>query len=124
MLKNLSFLAPYKIKLVLIQDCTYFKCCQDRVNLIVGQCLYWEIIECPGAFNRSKEAFIHLNFNTANSSLKMYGGLYANGQSIDKQFDRNEFFHGGGWVGARAFYVRFPDQRPSIVTICNSTGRK
>lgn len=28
-------------------------------------------------------------------------------------------FHGGSWVGFRAFYVRFPDDDFSVVTLCN-----
>ena len=47
------------------------------------------------------------------------GSQYAFGLGIGEYEGHRWVSHGGGWVGYRAFYGRFPDLQFSVVTLCN-----
>ena len=47
------------------------------------------------------------------------GSGYAFGLRIGEYKGHRWVSHGGGWVGYRAFYGRFPDLQFSVVTLCN-----
>lgn len=44
---------------------------------------------------------------------------YALGIGVDRYRGVRRVSHGGAWAGFRAHFVRFPDQRVSIVSLCN-----
>lgn len=44
---------------------------------------------------------------------------YARGLAVDKYRGLRRVAHGGAWAGYRAELVRFPDQKLSVVTLCN-----
>ena len=61
-------------------------------------------------------------FNTPNSDFDAGGGRYANGQVVRQADDRLRFAHGGGWLGVRTFYDRYPDHRFSTIVLCNDVS--
>ncbi len=62
-------------------------------------------------------------FNTPNSDFDTGGGRYANGQVISEIDGRKSVAHGGGWLGVRTFYSRFPDDKFSTIVLCNDIGQ-
>lgn len=44
---------------------------------------------------------------------------YARGLGVDEYRGLRRVAHGGGWAGFRAEMVRFPDQKFSVITLCN-----
>ncbi|HEX9941586.1 MAG TPA: serine hydrolase domain-containing protein [Thermoanaerobaculia bacterium] len=44
---------------------------------------------------------------------------YARGLVVDEYRGLRRVAHGGGWAGYRAQMVRFPDQKLSVITLCN-----
>jgi len=47
------------------------------------------------------------------------GTFYGNGQNIWNSDGRPVFSHSGGWLGFSAYYIRYPEQSLSVVTLCN-----
>jgi len=62
-------------------------------------------------------------FNTPNSEFETSGSLYANGQFISEINGRKSFAHGGGWLGVRTSYSRFPAEEFSTIVMCNDVGQ-
>ena len=89
----------------------------------INEFIKWDNHFYTPKLGKDPETFIE-NFNRANSPLKMRDALYANGQFIDKILDRNVFAHSGGWLGFSTYYVRFPDQRLSIATLCSDVNQE
>ncbi len=44
---------------------------------------------------------------------------YAKGLVVDRRRGLREVSHGGSWAGFRAFLARFPEQRTSVMVLCN-----
>lgn len=44
---------------------------------------------------------------------------YARGLVVDEHWGLRRVLHGGGWAGYRAEMIRFPDERLSVITLCN-----
>ncbi|HWN41001.1 MAG TPA: serine hydrolase domain-containing protein, partial [Thermoanaerobaculia bacterium] len=44
---------------------------------------------------------------------------YARGLVVDEHRGLRRVQHGGGWAGYRAEMIRFPDERLSVITLCN-----
>ena len=44
---------------------------------------------------------------------------YARGLLVDEHRGLRRVLHGGGWAGYRAELIRFPDERLSVITLCN-----
>lgn len=44
---------------------------------------------------------------------------YARGLIVDEHRGLRRVLHGGGWAGYRAEMIRFPDERLSVITLCN-----
>ncbi len=44
---------------------------------------------------------------------------YARGLVVDEHRGLRRVSHGGGWAGYRAEMIRFPDERLSVITLCN-----
>lgn len=63
-------------------------------------------------------------FNTPPSNWKFEQSPYANGQNVTEIDGRNAFTHSGGWLGTSTYYMRFPDDQFSVVTLCNDVGQK
>ncbi|MDO6428909.1 serine hydrolase domain-containing protein [Thalassotalea sp. 1_MG-2023] len=61
--------------------------------------------------------------NKPNSNFDKRGMLYANGQMIVESNGRKSFSHGGGWLGVRTFYERFPADRFSTIILCNDSSQ-
>ena len=60
--------------------------------------------------------------NTPNSRFGDDGDLYANGQSLTPDPDGGSgpvFHHSGSWLGASAYYARYPADRFSVFVFCN-----
>jgi CubicO group peptidase (beta-lactamase class C family) len=68
---------------------------------------------------KDPQAFLRL-LNTPNSDLGEDGMLYANGQNIDTSKGRTVFSHSGSWLGFSTYYIRDPEKKLSVVTLCNS----
>ncbi len=66
------------------------------------------------------EAIIE-QMNTPTTDLKFDDTPYANGQNVATVLGRRAFTHSGGWLGSSTYYMRFPDDEFSIVTLCNDT---
>lgn len=56
----------------------------------------------------------HLNDGTVN--------LYAKGLVVDRYRGLRRVQHAGEWVGYRAGLTRYPDQKTSFITLCNTIG--
>lgn len=71
---------------------------------------------------KNPEALVE-KLNTPTSELKFGETLYANGQNLTTMLNRQVFAHSGGWLGSSTYYIRFPDDNFSIVTLCNDTNQ-
>jgi CubicO group peptidase (beta-lactamase class C family) len=60
--------------------------------------------------------------NRPNSEHKDRGRLYANGQFLATTAGEQSFEHSGGWLGTTTFYARFPQQRRSLMMMCNDAS--
>lgn len=60
--------------------------------------------------------------NTPNSQLESDGALYANGQFVSDESGFPAYFHSGGWLGTQTYYARFPEQKTSLITLCNDAS--
>lgn len=63
-------------------------------------------------------------FNTPPSDWKFEEPPYANGQNVAEIGGRKAFTHSGGWLGTSTYYIRFPDDQFSVVTLCNDVGQE
>ncbi len=62
-------------------------------------------------------------FNRPNSALPSPNGLYANGQFVrDTDTLGTVYFHSGGWLGTTTWYARLPEQRTSVMMMCNDVS--
>tara|TARA_R110002096_G_scaffold432240_1_gene648759 strand:- start:183842 stop:185005 length:1164 start_codon:yes stop_codon:yes gene_type:complete len=62
-------------------------------------------------------------FTTPPSDWKFEEPPYANGQNVEEIDGRKAFTHSGGWLGTSTFYMRFPDEQFSVVTLCNDVDQ-
>ncbi|GAA0856057.1 serine hydrolase domain-containing protein [Aliiglaciecola litoralis] len=61
--------------------------------------------------------------NTPNSDLPIFEKyLYANGQVKGEHFGHQGYMHGGGWLGTRTGYVRYPESGLSVAIMCNNAA--
>jgi len=65
-----------------------------------------------------------IKMNTPTSNHKVEGALYAYGQFVSVKDGRTSYSHSGGWLGANSYYIRFQDEKFSIVTLCNNAEPK
>ena len=63
-------------------------------------------------------------FNTPPSDWKFEEAPYANGQRVTEIDGRRAFTHSGGWLGTSTYYMRFPDDQFSVVTLCNDVSQE
>jgi CubicO group peptidase (beta-lactamase class C family) len=63
-------------------------------------------------------------FNTPPENWKFEEPPYANGQNAVEIDGRKAFTHSGGWLGTSTFYMRFPDDQFSVVTLCNDVNQE
>ncbi|MBL4602190.1 MAG: beta-lactamase family protein [Emcibacteraceae bacterium] len=61
--------------------------------------------------------------NTPTSEFKFGENFYANGQSVTTIDGHRAFAHSGGWLGTSTYYIRFPDDKFSVVTLCNNVNQ-
>ncbi|MCJ8321889.1 MAG: beta-lactamase family protein [Colwellia sp.] len=62
--------------------------------------------------------------NKQNSSYEISSKVYANGQFVGETLGRKSYAHGGGWLGASTYYIRFPEEKFSLVMLCNDVSLK
>jgi CubicO group peptidase (beta-lactamase class C family) len=82
---------------------------------------------------KDPEAFIRL-MTTPNTRIAVDGSVdasdqtkgrfYGNGQNIWHSDGRPVFSHSGSWLGFRTFYIRYPEQNLSVVTLCNDARQR
>ena len=51
------------------------------------------------------------------------GTFYGNGQNIWSSDGHPVYSHSGGWLGFSAYYIRYPEQSLSVVTLCNDADQ-
>ncbi|MCW8879772.1 MAG: beta-lactamase family protein [Kangiellaceae bacterium] len=94
------------------------------IHTTVEDMLKWDQNFYSPKIGKTPQKLLKL-FNTPNSDMEtMRGGVYANGQMISEMLGKKSFSHGGGWLGVRTFYQRFPDEQFSTVILCNDTAQK
>jgi CubicO group peptidase (beta-lactamase class C family) len=60
--------------------------------------------------------------NKPNSNYKSRNTVYANGQFVGETIGRKSYAHSGGWLGTSTYYVRFPEEKFSLVMLCNDVS--
>ena len=93
------------------------------VHTSVEDFLHWDHNFFEPSLGRNPKALIE-RMNTPNSALGEDGLLYANGQFVGERSDYGTyvepvFQHSGAWLGASAYYVRYPTRAFSVFVFCN-----
>lgn len=60
--------------------------------------------------------------NPPNSRHKSDDDVYANGQFVGKTLARKSYAHTGSWLGTLTHYARFPEDKFSLVLMCNDAS--
>jgi CubicO group peptidase (beta-lactamase class C family) len=60
---------------------------------------------------------------TPNSKHELGGSLYANGQFVKSMDKITKYSHSGGWLGTSTYYARIPEEKLSVVVLCNDVSQ-
>ena len=92
------------------------------VHTSINDFIKWDQNFYEPKLGKDPEAFLKL-LNTPNSRFADDGMSYGNGQNIQNIDGQRVYSHSGSWLGFSTYYIRYPEQSLSVVTLCNDADQ-
>lgn len=89
----------------------------------VNEFIKWDQNFYSPKFGKNPKKLMN-DFNTPPANWNFKESPYANGQNVVEIDGRKAFTHSGGWLGTSTYYMRFPDDQFSVVTLCNDVNQE